>query len=501
MTTSGLALNIDDGYFFGSRTEREMTMDGLIPLVDQYAGTQVTHLFFNPNAQRTEYRSKVWDAIWEMGDQKVIETVATGEGPMKWVRNAQLLDERGLNPYSIWLSRCREKGISGWLSMRMNDIHDVHEPTSFLHGTFWVKHPEFWRVPGSSTGSWTDRALDYGRAEVREHHMKLIRELLDMYDLDGLELDWMRFGYHFKPGHEQEGANILTEFMREVRRLANLASVRRGHPVKVGARVPANPLAARGLGMDGVRWAREGLVDMLVPTPFWVTTDFDIPIDLWRELLGSAAEKITLAAGNEQHLRPYWSPGPNPINDIESVRGFTAAMLDRGADQIYLFNYMDSGTIGDPQGYPQLLREVGRLETVLDKPRRYVVTFADTWPPGVPTPQLLPKDIEAKKGPAQFRLYTGQPPVYGTAVIRAGLADKPGAHEAGITARLNSSECKALADVDKPDIYANAVRMVRFDIPLKSMNRGYNLIELFQRQGEPQQIVWVEIRMAPNGET
>ena len=78
MMTPGLALNIDDGYFFGSRTEQEMTMEGLMPLVDQYAGTQVSHLFFNPNAQRTGYRSKVWDAIWDVGNQKVIETVATG---------------------------------------------------------------------------------------------------------------------------------------------------------------------------------------------------------------------------------------------------------------------------------------------------------------------------------------------------------------------------------------------------------------------------------------
>jgi hypothetical protein len=494
MTVLGLALNIDDGYFFGSRTEKEMTMDGLIPLVDQYAGTQVTHLFFNPNAQRTGYRSKVWDAIWDFGNQKVIATVATGEGPQKWLRNAQLLDERGLNPYTVWLGRCREKGISGWLSMRMNDIHDVHEPTSFLHGTFWVKHPEYWRVPGSNTGSWTDRALDYGRPEVREHHMKLIRELLDMYDLDGLELDWMRFGYHFKPGHEREGADILTEFMREVRRLANLAAARRGHPVKVGARVPANPLAARGLGMDGVRWAKEGLIDMLVVTPFWVTADFDIPMDLWRELLGPAAGKTTLAAGDEIHLRPYWSQ-QSRINDLESVRGFTAAMLDRGADQIYLFNYMVPEQFA--QDYPRLLGEVGRLETVLDKPRRHVVTFTDTWPPGVPTAQLLPKDMNPKKEPVQFRLYTGQPPVRGAAVIRAGLAEKPGVSEAVLTARLNSAECKTLADGDKPELFANAVRMVQFDIPLAAMNRGYNLIELFQKEGEPQQVVWVEIRMDP----
>jgi hypothetical protein len=39
--------------------------------------------------------------------------------------------------------------------------------------------------------------------------------------------------------------------------------------------------------------------------------------------------------------------------------------------------------------------------------------------------------------------------------------------------------------------------MVRFNIPLRAMKRGYNLIELFGWEGQPQQIVWVEIRMDP----
>ena len=44
--------------------------------------------------------------------------------------------------------------------------------------------------------------------EVRKHHMALIHELAQRYDFDGLELDWMRFGFHFRPGHEREGAQI-----------------------------------------------------------------------------------------------------------------------------------------------------------------------------------------------------------------------------------------------------------------------------------------------------
>ena len=94
--------------------------------------------------------------------------------------------------------------------------------------------------------------------------MQLIRELAERYDFDGLELDWMRFGLHFRPGHEAEGAALLTEFTAEVRSVLNEWQRKRGHRIRLGARVPSRPETALGLGMDAVTWGRQGLVDMLV---------------------------------------------------------------------------------------------------------------------------------------------------------------------------------------------------------------------------------------------
>jgi len=249
-----LIINEDNSHFFGSRGPEEMTLEGLHAFVDQYAGTAVTHLFLCPNSMKTSYDSAVWDAMWELGSQKPPED----DFARKWLENARLLHERGLDPYAIWIARCREKGISPWLSMRMNDIHNVDDTTHYIHGSFWVDHPEYWRVPHAEKGFF-ERALDYGQEPVRAHHLALVRELLQRYDPDGLELDWMRFGWHFAPGKEAEGAEVLTEFMHEVRALAEEAAKRRGHPIKISARVPAHPDAARGLGMDAVRWGKEGL--------------------------------------------------------------------------------------------------------------------------------------------------------------------------------------------------------------------------------------------------
>ncbi|HPC15320.1 MAG TPA: hypothetical protein P5318_04040 [Candidatus Hydrogenedentes bacterium] len=487
----GLIINEDDSHFFGSRTADQMTREGLIAFVDQYAGTKVSHLFLCPNAMKASFASKVFDPIWHVDGREIPDNEPFAR---RWIENARLLDERGLDPYAIWIARCREKGISPWLSMRMNDVHNVDNVNSYIHGSFWVEHPEYWRVPGS-TGSWVDRAFDYAIPEVRDHHMRFIRELLDRYDPDGLELDWMRFGYHFKPGHEAEGREILNRFMRDVRDLTMRRAADLGHPIRLGARVPAHPDAARGLGMDGETWVREGLIDLLVPTPFWATTDFDIPVELWRDRLGGDARNIVLAPGGEILVRPH--PGGKAIeNDIESARGFAAGAWHRGADQIYLFNYMDPAPmVGGPEAYRTLLNEGLGKEAVAKRPRRHVVTYRDTVPPGMSNGAQLPR--KASETPS-FRIYTGPVPEKGRVTFLVGLAPLEGAADIRFDATINDIACAAMPDLESLDKYPGVVRMLQFDCPLSAMKPGYNTAAVKLTAGSGgAQLEWAEIRIVP----
>jgi hypothetical protein len=486
----GLVINEDNSHFFGTRPAELMTVEGLNAFVDQYAGTRVTHLFLNPNAMRASFRSSTRDAIWDEGTQYMPKANEPGG---LWPNNARLLHERGLDPYAVWIARSREKGIAPWLTMRMNDVHSVDDPKNFMHSSFWVQHPDFWRVPGG--GGWTDRALDYGRPEVREHAMALVRELLERYDPDGLELDWMRFGWHFAPGKEAEGAELLCAFMKEARGLTKEASVKRGHTIKLGARVPADPDAARGLGMDGVRWAKEGLIDMLVPCPFWTTSDFDIPVEKWRDQMGDAAKGIVLAPGLEFNIRA-WPGGGALANDLETVRGFAAASYHRGADQIYLFNFMDSETIPVSQSDYRVLLEKGMgRDTVTTLPRRHVATFHDTVPSGFPNGAQLP--LETAKG-GTVRLNIGPSPATGKAVFLVGLAARDGVEKAVLEVTVNGQVCAPMADGDAPTKYPGVVRALKCDCPLGALKAGYSEFAMKQSGDAPgQQAVWAELRIVP----
>jgi len=486
----GIALNEDNSHFFFTRAGRPLTEELVDALVDQYAGTQVRELLFSPNSMRTSFASRVWDPIWRgydpegADDQALLRSTAPAAraSARRWIHTAWQLNRDGIDVYTRWLKRARRHGIAGWLSMRMNDLHNVDDEQSFMHSEFWRANPGFRRVTHRFSGT-TDRALDYGRPEVREYHLKLVRELAERYDFDGLELDWMRFGYHFQPGRESAGRVLLTNFTREVRGILNHWEQRRGHAIRLGARVPSRPTTALNLGYDPVVWCREGLLDMLVVTPFWASIETDLPIETWRRALDGT--RTVLAAGLELLIRPYHEFTPLQTNSLETVRGAAAAMLERGADRIYLFNYMDSETaIERLEDYPALLRQVGSLETLAGRARRHVVTYADTWAPGETRVSTLPADLR----PGQwcgFRLGTGPAPESGGAEVRL-VFDTPFDGEV----RVNGVPCSAAGQRELPKPGPGRPARI-FIAPGSALGAGDNVVELAPKTGN--RLTWLEI--------
>ena len=488
--SGGLSLNEDNSHYFFTRGAKRITVADLDQFIDQYAGTQVKELLFSVNSMRTSYASKVWDPIWRgydpngPDDQPLFKSLAVESraGSRRWVHAAWQLEQDGIDIYARWIARARAKGISPWVSMRMNDVHNTDDPACYMHSEFWREHPEFRRVPYRHEGL-SDRAFDYGRKEVRDYHMKLVVELTERYDFDGLELDWMRFGYHFKPGHEADGTGLLTEFTADVRRLLDGWGKRRGRRIQLSARVPSRPQSALALGMDAVEWARRGLVDQLVITPFWQTIETDMPVETWKQLL--LGTKVTLSAGLEVIVRPYNEFRPIQMNSLETVRGAAAAMLDRGADRVYLFNYMDSDTAMEGNAsYPTLLREVGQLTTLAGKPRRHIMTYADMWAPGEARAVPLPREISAN-GWSAFRLATGPKPGLLRTEVRLSF-DGTGIKEV----RLNGALCMPRAKRELPKPQPNGEALI-FEAPGEAVQRTANVVEV-QAAGAGK-MHWVEI--------
>ncbi len=485
----------------GSHTKEEIVA-AFQKLVDQYARAKTPYLFLNVNYQRTIYQSDVWDSYWSLPDpdRQVSE----------WPRRAWMAHRAGVDPIAVCVARCREVQISPWVSVRMNDTHYITDPAK--SSTFWQMHPEFRRGKGNA-------AYDFAHQEVRDHYLALVEELLQRYDCDGVELDWMRFPNHFRPNQEKSGRRYLNEFMRRAKQLAQKAAKKRGHPVKIAARIPATLEAGVALGMDGVTWVREGSADILILSGVWRPTDTDIPIEKWREQIGSVKHKYLLAAASDLWIQSA-SGGQLMKDDLETQRGFTAAMLDRGADLIYLFNHFntndfrlqlraDDGKTTVRDENQELLHAAGRMRAALAGSRRHVLSFHDPAPPGV-RPRL-PASVTSGQ-PISFRLHTGPQPTRGRAIVRIGLAQNTGVKQTRLSVRMNKAACRPLADLHAPPsiplkplpgggvphVAYVAERVLQFEAPLKFVRRGANQIEVTLQQSPPQKIVWLEVFIKPN---
>jgi hypothetical protein len=256
------------------------------------------------------------------------------------------LDQAGLDFLQIVLDRCRKDGIDFVAGFRMNDRHGL-PPTQFVRD-----HPEWALSLGGG-------AMDYAQQGVRDHVLACVAEVLDRYDVDGVEFDYMRWCHMFKPGEGTKNAALLTAFMQETRKLLDAAATRRGRGrLAFGVRVPQTLAECAFLGFDVAAWIKGGLVDWVVPADFFFT-DFNMKTE----------DFVALAAGTNCLIYPAimplscWNGNARPIT-LANYRAAVNNYYAFGAAGFSPYNYQvhwhrrshpDRGPWVDPVQWPAAL--------------------------------------------------------------------------------------------------------------------------------------------------
>lgn len=361
-------------------------------MVDEVAQGGADVMLVNPNSQRVNYPSKVWQAFWDgykEGDRSFFGDVPDDsvERREQWVgQMAQLA--RQCDYMATALARCRERGIAPGVTLRMNDMHDAPWPRSHMFSRFYRKNPQLHLKPLDGR-SWGAAGLDYAHAEVRQHFLTLIRELAESYDFDVLELDFMRFPYYFERGNIDQHCNTMTGFIREVRQVLD----RTDRHIALIPRVASSPGAARQLGFDVQAWAREGIVDGITAGNF-LTTCWDLAVEDFRKLVGprvAVYASSEVAADRREGLPVRYLP-----ESYEMLRGFAAGYLAAGADGINTFNFFlarKHRPVTAEEFYGGL-REMRSLALARGKPRIHVLS-AGFWLPECDMPEQVPVMIRA----------------------------------------------------------------------------------------------------------
>ena len=308
--------------------------------------------------------------------------------PFQWhmSRAHDELASEGTDLLRLVLERVHQRGRTFLASVRMSDAHHAYGPGYPLDPFFpqWTQdHPECRMKRPDGT---LEVVLDYNEAAVRDHRLAIVREIVETYPVDGLELDFMRFCRHFPRPATGEQIALMTDFIHEVRRLLDHAARPRGatNRLILGVRVPQTLAECAPNGLDPATWATERLIDYVAPANFlWV--DLNVPLDDYLRIVAGTDCRALFpiqpwsAAPWSEETRAYSVGFPVQLPEFraQAANGYAA-----GAHGLYAFNLCCElpGRLPEIQ---EALRVMADRTAVYQGPRHY--QFFPTDPGVCPT--------------------------------------------------------------------------------------------------------------------
>jgi hypothetical protein len=423
--------------------------------IDPLVGTGITTFLHCVNpGQNMGYPSKVapmfhWDA-------PLADTLARWN---VWGRrmsnNLARLVADSIDPAAMVLDRVRLRGMEAFVTFRMNELHDVDKPGSPLLSPFWKEHPQY-RVGGYA--GWGASALNYALPEVQEYFFSLLSEVCQRYDLDGLELDFMRFPYYFpwKPDSMALYAETMTGFVRRVREMTRRCAAERGRRILLAARVPTSLHGCANVGLDPARWCAEDLVDFLTVAPF-LSTVSAIPVGEFKGVCGTTPiyTGMEFTIGSRQMTR-------------EEKRAAAALLYATGSDGLSLFNYFVAWDVGLKADI-DVLHELSSAETLAGTDKLYTLAIPRYPVPNVSLSSPLPLTLGAGQS-ATVALRTQEPIRPRMMRLRIEAAEDMSPEEIDVT--FNGTALSSGRQSESPMIFPQPVeyspapvsRSVEFDV-------------------------------------
>jgi len=322
---------------------------------------------------------QMWGIAWNStlekkhGNKELQGEIATNY--WRTQRNGVPLTPKIPDPTPVMVDYCRDHDIEIFGSLRMNDTHDAFgQPYRKLDYPLKLKHPEFLlgdendRPRGSRKllKNWMWSGLDFAHEKVRDDRFWWINHTASKYNVDGVDLNFFRFPWYFKPGQEERNMPLLTELVRRSRRRLDVISRERRRPVLLGVRIPGTLDTCRKVGIDIEEWLKENLID--------------------RMLIGGgqacsstpAEELVALGHRHGVPVYPCISCDLPHFANPEVLRGAAAVLWQSGADGLYLWNYHYIRTSNHLRGRPlptdyQYLAELGDRNRLVKLDKTFVV--------------------------------------------------------------------------------------------------------------------------------
>ena len=191
-------------------------------------------------------------------------------------RNLHQLIADGHDPLKLLCDRCHETGL--WFLPTL-PVSIIGGPRAQDNGygrksDFAYDNPQYYVGDDNHPSAkqlgrmFGPERLSFLHAEVRRERFELFEELLTRYETDGVEVDLSldnEFGPHCRFDEVPQLALVLTEWLRDLRAVADRAQQSQGRRKRIYARVPAGGDEGwKMVGFEIPAWVSEGLVDGFV---------------------------------------------------------------------------------------------------------------------------------------------------------------------------------------------------------------------------------------------
>ena len=292
---------------------------------------------------------------------------------MRMVKDAR---EMGTDQVREVIKRGRHMGLPVFPSLKMQSGNEYRSPRCG-----WLKW-EHGAAVCLGEGEEEPWCYDYAKELVRRDKLAMIREMLEDYGADGMELDFMFRPRYFKRAEVEEGIAVMNEFIAAVRALANEVGAAQERRIPLLARVYHRREENLACSLDVETWLSAGHIDYVVG---------QVSDNLFETGLADGAWLVEAAegAGAAAYIRPahivYDERTIFP--HIEMFRALGQTLEWRGFSGMYL------GYLPWPfaQREYQILREVAYPEVVERHDKRYLLQPREGEAEATTTPaRLLP---------------------------------------------------------------------------------------------------------------
>ena len=365
----------------------------------------------------------------------------------------------------------------------MNDNHYTHfngERDVPTMDPLWRDH-EAWRIPDMGG---VRTVMNYHVPEVREWYYAILEELIQNYDVDGLELDFMRGHTYFAEGEIEKGVPVMTDFVRKIRGMLDTIGRSRGKELKLCVRLPWNIGHCLRRGFDVEVWHKEALIDMINVSPSNRITA-ETNVEGYRKAMPDAV------IYGEVHF--YWGLAKAPyglggarLSTKQIYETSAHSLWEQGADGISVFNfaYCRDHTFHDPRLHcfihPEPQFEI--LQTICD--RQYLAKQPRHYCLGAGYDQL-PRTFPSI-APQEFELYLAEEPAgqFKRGLLRLQFSDV-GLYPAAFTVKVNGAAVPLIpgsGELFPP--FSNEglpapLEIFFFDVPLPTLHHGVNRLSIF----------------------